>query len=64
MIMAQKVIDISVSGGGMFGQYQAKARDQNGHEVAWAGGDSRDQAIARVVEKVRRAHPDAKILYP
>jgi hypothetical protein len=64
--LARKRIDISVFD--LFDPanqyaYQAKARDESGREVASAYGKTRQDAIAKVVQRVRSSYPDAAILY-
>ena len=60
--MSKKRIGVAVVEA--YGQYQAKARNESGHEIADAFGKDRREAIARCVEKIRRMYgSDAEILY-
>jgi len=62
--MAKKKIDIHVTDGGMFTDYYAVARDSSGNKVADAYGKNRQEAIAKVVQKVRTLYgSEAEILY-
>jgi hypothetical protein len=65
--MAKKRIDVTSMSAGIAGSltggsYYAVAKDDRGNQVAYAYGQSTQEAKAKVVKEVRRIYPDAEIL--
>jgi hypothetical protein len=64
MAMPRKQIDIAVHEAFLTSPQAVARETATGREVARATGKDRQDAIARVIDRVRQIYPDAEIIVP